>query len=757
MEIFVNNEASIKRRHLLQFGTVGGLGLLLAGQSNVFAADSQDSAALPITDMGSGIEIFTMMSSVMVGDTVYLATRNVEPMQVVGFHLPTRTVTSVTDVFGESTQALAVDPTGGYIYGCVRVGGGIDSRLFRIDLTAPGRPMEPLADVVDLEPFTMAISPDGVVFIGGRESGPKVRQYDPATGLLSTLALPDPQGQYGRSLLATEDTVFFGLRARHPDTGAAVAGLYSIDRTTGAHTSILPAELAKTSEIRDITLVEDKLVVVNGSIGAILDAADPVQYKVLRSPINMGKLPREMNGLLYFAGASGVVEHDPVTGKYRQANDPRIDLGAVWGLFPYQSKLVVVSAFGLVMEIDPATSETVVHDLIELGAPVGAHLAMSIAVGGGSVYVGGTNAIARHNLGTGEVENIIGTDEAKDMLLVNEVLYTAQYSGKGIMAFDPANPAKGLHHLAALPQNQNRPHDVLWDPVRARLYFGSGSDANVYGALTVFDPATASIESFHADPFGDKQQVRTLAQQGSTLFLGGEAVGRSQVLAWDLATQSELWRHSLASAPDAVCGLVVESGRLYILGFKGRLHVVDIATRQEVHSSMFPQLMRNWGSLTVIDGAVYAVTSNAFFRINKDTFVPEVLVADLDAEWYGVPRIAVDENNRVYAIKGRNLIRIDGVGTPKLEVRVNPRCIAGKVALQVAVKNKRAVPVNVRMETAYGTKSFTAVQPGSSAFHAFSTRLKDLPAGNVQVYSTPSSDAGQSGTTTVPYDTTSCS
>lgn len=751
----MNNDVSLKRRHLLQLGGIGGLGLLTAGTGSALAAEVQAASGLTVTDLGPGIEIFTMMSSVMVGDTVYLATRNIEPMKVVGFHLPTRKVTSVTEVFGETTQALAADPTGQYIYGCARVG-GIDSRLFRIDLDAPGRPMEPLAEVVDLEPFTMAISPDGVVFMGGRETGPKVRQYDPATGVLSTLALPDPTGQYGRSLLATDTTVYFGLRARHPDTSAAVAGLYSIDRATGTATNILPAELAKTNEIRDITQVGGQLVLVNGSIGAIMEMADPAAYKVLRSPINMGKLPVEMNGRLYFAGGPGVVEYNPAAETFRGVNDPGIALGAVWGLFPFHGKLVVVSAFGLVVEIDPVTSASEVHDLIDAGAPVGAQLAMSIAVGGGSVYVGGTNAVARHELSSGQVRNVIGTDEAKDMLLVNGILYTAQYSGKGIMAYDPNGSKDELHQLAVLPESQNRPHDVLWDPTRARLYFGSGSDANVYGALTVFNPATNAIESFHANPFGDKQQVRTIAQQGSTLFLGGEAVGRSQVLAWDLDSRKELWRVAFGDAPDAVCGLVVNDGLLYALGYKGKLNVIDIAARQVIRTSRHPDLMPNWGSLSVINGTVHGITSAALFRVPGPGIAPEVLLDGLAADWYGVPRLAVDPDGPVYAIKGRNLVRITGLGGPRIEVSVAPRCLGGKVALQVTVHNREGVPVDVGIETDFGNRSMSGVLPGKSAFHTFTTRSKDTTAGTVNVHVNHTGDDARSGTTTVAYGTSSC-
>lgn len=754
----VRTDGALKRRQLLQLGGLGGLAMLFATPGGASASGSVVPPEVTIQDLGAGINNFTMMASVISGDTVYLATRNVEPMKVVGFHLPTRTVTSVTDTLGETTQAMAVDPSGRYIYICARVK-GIDSKLFRIDLSTPNKTMEILADVVDLEPFTMTISPDGVVFMGGRESGPKVRQYDPATGVLSTLALPDPAAQYGRSLIATETTVYFGLRARNPETGAAAAGFYSIDRATGVAKNILPPELAKTSEIRDIIRVGGQLVLVNGSIGAIMDLADTSSYKLLRAPLNMGKLPCELNGKIYFAGSAGIAEYDPATNKYQSVIDPSNELGAVWGLFAYNGKLQIVSAFGLIMELDPETQKSSVYDLLQLGAPVSAQLAMSIAYGDGSVYVGGTNAIAKHDLATGEVRNIIGTDEAKDMVMVNGVLYTAQYSGKGIMAYDPADEAKGLHLLAPLPDNQNRPHDVLWDAERERLYFGSGSDAKVYGALTVFNPATATIESFHPNPFGDNQQIRTIARQGSTLFLGGEAEGRSQVMAWDLTTSQELWRVSFATGPDAICGLVVHDDLVYALGYRGWLNVIAIASRSVVSSALYPSLMPNWGSLNVIDGNVYGVSSSSVFRIDPTSHEAQALVEGLAADWYGVPRMAAGADGEVYAIKGRQLVRIHGIGTSEpdyVEAHVRTRCLGRKVSVETTVRNLDSKPRTITVESIFGARTFHNVQPGKSASHGFNTHQEVVTAGQVRVRSHRTWRNDAAAESFVYYGTESC-
>ncbi|MFS0910561.1 hypothetical protein AB3M89_02135 [Microbacterium sp. 179-I 3D2 NHS] len=649
------------RRQVLAAGLVAGATLPLLGGSGALAAPAP---RVGVTDLGPGVQTFTMMSSAMADGTIYMSTRNVEPMKVVGYHVATRSITSVTDVFGESTQAMAVEPTGRYLYGCVRINFGDNvtpvSRLLRIDLTASGRPMEPLVEIDGLIPFAMSIAPDGTVYFAGRQKAPRLYAYTPSTGALSEVVTPDPDAQYGRSLLATDDAVYFGLRGTNPSTGAAAARLYRVERATGAATSILPAELARTSEIRDMLLHEGTLVLVNGSVGALVDEADPSTYTVLRSPLNLGKLPVPLNGRYYFAGSRGVAEYDPVARTYRSISAPDADYGGIWGLFPSDGRLLVVSAYGLVFELDPATLASEAVDLVALGAPVGTQLAMSVATAAGSVYVGGTNAIGRHDLATGAVRNINASGEAKDIVALPDRVYTGQYSGWGVMGYSPGGP-DALTLLAALPAAQNRPHDLLWDAERGRLYVGSGSDANVFGALSVFDPATGTIEYALEDPFGDgRQQVRCLARREGVLFLGGESTAGAQVMAWDIGTRSELWRVSLDPAPSAVCGLAIHGHTLYALGHSGSLTVIDLrgASGRVVRTTLHPALVPDWGSLTVRGGKVYGVSKAAFFRIDHRTHVPLVLVDGLGAEWYGVPRVAVAEDDSFYGIRQRNLVRI---------------------------------------------------------------------------------------------------
>jgi hypothetical protein len=59
------------------------------------------------------------------------------------------------------------------------------------------------------------------------------------------------------------------------------------------------------------------------------------------------------------------------------------------------------------------------------------------------------------------------------------------------------------------------------------------------------------------------------------------------------------------------------------------------------------------------------------------------------------------------------------------------RCIAGKVVLTVQAANGEAVAMAATLTSPFGAKSFTAISPGKSASHAFTTRAGSIPQGTV--------------------------
>lgn len=94
---------------------------------------------------------------------------------------------------------------------------------------------------------------------------------------------------------------------------------------------------------------------------------------------------------------------------------------------------------------------------------------------------------------------------------------------------------------------------------------------------------------------------------------------------------------------------------------------------------------------------------------------------------------------------------------PDLQVSAATRCAAGKAQLTVTALNSESIPVRVEFESAYGTKPFTAVQPGKSAFHAFTTRLGQLEAGDVAVTATFVVDGEPvSSTEVIDYSARNC-
>ncbi|MFD4991280.1 TIM barrel protein [Cellulosimicrobium cellulans] len=76
------------------------------------------------------------------------------------------------------------------------------------------------------------------------------------------------------------------------------------------------------------------------------------------------------------------------------------------------------------------------------------------------------------------------------------------------------------------------------------------------------------------------------------------------------------------------------------------------------------------------------------------------------------------------------------------------RCLAGKAYLAVRALNDEDVPLDITIETPYGSKTFEDVAPGKNAYQSFNARADGIEAGTVSVTAT---DA-EGGTATVTAD-----
>ncbi|HMR49802.1 MAG TPA: Ig-like domain-containing protein [Arachnia sp.] len=107
-------------------------------------------------------------------------------------------------------------------------------------------------------------------------------------------------------------------------------------------------------------------------------------------------------------------------------------------------------------------------------------------------------------------------------------------------------------------------------------------------------------------------------------------------------------------------------------------------------------------------------------------------------------------------IRAQATVRVGegGAAGPEISVAATTRCVAGKVVLAATATNDHDEPLDILVETPYGSKTLAGLAPGKSASAAFSSRLTTVPAGSVEASAT--SDDGTSEVS-ASFGTASCS
>ncbi|MFI7006399.1 PQQ-binding-like beta-propeller repeat protein [Streptomyces sp. NPDC050145] len=668
----MTGSSSMSRRRLIQAG--GALGLAVAGDAGLFSpAHAADGTAptTTVTDLGPGLVQFSLMSGVLVGDTVYIGSRNLKPASVIAFHLPSRKVVAQTDLPAgpePSIQAMAADPTGRWLYiGVLLKGDEGRPNLFRWDLSNTGKPAVALGRTEDRDIRDLAVAPDGTVYaVGGIPTKPPVLwEYDPAKGTVTDLGTPDPGATLARAVAATDTTVFFGAGSVLSGGGAASkASLYAYDRAKKTFTNVVPRELEKDPSLREIAVLGRQLVV--GTSGAaepakfaVLDLDDLSSYTVLPSNGTTVKTFATDGNRIYYATDKGVQFYDPEEKKVGALEFDGPDLGEIWGIDHRDGQLIVVSAYGFVAEIDLVARTSRISDLGEAGAPARPQAGMGVAAGGGHVYVGGTGAIARHSLRGGEPLNLRAPGEAKDLEVIEGSVYTGQYNAQGIWRYSPAS-GQGPEQVAAFPSVQNRPLDVSWDPLNQLLLVGVQSDTEGGGALWTYSPRTGKSVSY-LDPIDEQQHVRAVAHRDGVAYLGGDNAlrtgPRATVVAVDPLDGTERWR--LETHQDAgIAALAVQGHHLYGVTTKGGQFVIDLRTRKVVFTADISKVCKGFAALVTNRGAVYGVSDTTLFRFHPRTFAVTTVIAGINGAWYSGPHLNADDG-LIYTLREHNLVAVD--------------------------------------------------------------------------------------------------
>ncbi|WP_026547887.1 PQQ-binding-like beta-propeller repeat protein [Paenarthrobacter nicotinovorans] len=666
-------KSNISRRSVLQVGGAASLAAaigLAAGQpASASTYLGSKPKATEILDLGPAVVQFSLMSGLLVGDTLYIGSRNLDPVRIIAFHVPTGKVIGQTELTnGHSIQTLAADASGRYLYaGVLQKSTGVLPNLFRWDLNSLATKATAIGRIGDRDVRDLSVAPNGRLYIvgGGSPTAPALWEFDPATSQISSLGIPDPGATLARAVAATDSTIFFGAGSTlNGGSGASRACLFAYDRATKTFTNVTPAEMLKDPSIRDLGIVGDKLMVSsagsleNSKIAAV-NLSNPTTYVQALSEGKTAKNFAAIGDKVYFANETGLVAYSLSANAISAVPYQGPSLGEIWGVDAKGGKLLVTSGYGFVAEIDPATGSTKTTDLGEAGAPSDPQSVMGIAAGAGYVYVGGNGVIARRSLRTGQVNNMSAPGEAKDAIVVDGALYTGQYSGQGIWSYDPRN-GKPITQVADFPKEQNRPLDVCWDETNNLVLVVTQADTEGGGSLWTYDPRTGK-KGFFVNPVDEVQLVRAVASRDGVAYLGGglpDLGGQGTVVAFDPVNGRELWRID-PGQNSGVAALAVQGKYLYGVSRKGSVFVIDLPQRKVVHQADITSVSYGFAALVTNRGAVYGVSNTHVFRFDPKTFEVATVVADIDGAWYSGSHINNDEDGYLYTMRGRNLVRIN--------------------------------------------------------------------------------------------------
>ncbi|MGV2983334.1 hypothetical protein ACNPNP_06440 [Microbacterium sp. AGC85] len=621
-----------------------------------------------VTELGSGIEQYSLMSGVLFEGVSYIGSRNLEPTGVIAFDVASASVMHTTTLGnGHSIQALAVDPVNRLLYiGVLQKEAGPDN-LYRWDLSDPTSPARAIGRTGDRDVRDLAVSPDGTLFAvgGGGTGAPALWQYSPVTGVVTSLGVPDAKVTLARAVAATDQTVYFGAGSTlGGGSGTSRAALYAYDRASGTHSDITPVEMTNDPSIRELAVDGERLLVSTAASAessklAAVALADHSSYELVTSIGKTAKNFAVLGGAVHCANETGIVRWVPGTSNVDQL-PLGIDLGEIWGLDAHADGLVAVSGYGFVADFELDGAVRGEYDLGLAGAPVSAQTCMGIAVGAGFAYVGGNGGIARHDLTTGEAVNLRAPGEAKDAEVVDGVLYTGQYSSQGIWSYDPAS-GDPIHRVASFPSEQNRPLDTHWDESNRLLLVAAQADTEGGGSLWTYDPATGA--STHAiNPIDDVQLVRAVVSVDGVAYLGGDNAQktgpRGTIVAWDPIAHKELWRIETA-LPNGIAALASHGRHLFALTLGGGLVVIDRPRREIVHTADLRTISPGFAAMKAARGVIYAVSDTTLFRIHPRTFEVTEVVPAINGGWYSGPHLNVDEDGAIYTLRGRMLVRVD--------------------------------------------------------------------------------------------------
>jgi chondroitin AC lyase len=148
------------------------------------------------------------------------------------------------------------------------------------------------------------------------------------------------------------------------------------------------------------------------------------------------------------------------------------------------------------------------------------------------------------------------------------------------------------------------------------------------------------------------------------------------------------------------------------------------------------------GDTRALEDAIGQVHGLDSMEYTLETWTPVLAALQTAKRLLKTPGAAQDLIDRAAADVRGALAAAQLVDTSRLDVSgsVEPKMLGGKVYLSVAATNGGSVPVTIVIANAYGSKTYTAVQPGKTVSVSLNTRASSIPAGETTITATGTID-----------------
>jgi streptogramin lyase len=482
------------------------------------------------------------------------------------------------------------------------------------EFTDMGRPSETEQYI-----WQLAVGPDRKLY-GCTYPSAKLVRFDPATGRGEDLGRMDPTEQYARTIAAGDDGfVYTGI-------GFSKAHLVAYEIATGRHRDILPERLQVTGGAAVHRGEDGQVYAQAGRQHFRLEGGEPIPIRA--ADVRPAVTHRLKDGRLITQAGNGVVRvQDPTTGAemrfpYRYAGKEidvfRIGMGPDGRL--YGSTAMPIHFF----QVHPAS-----NTLNEMGE-----------MGGGEFYA---------------------------FLRYGDYLLGAAYSGRSpLMVYDPRKPfepgrAAGANPLLVEYGGQVaswRPQAMIAGP-DGRIYLGAVAGYGMLGGpLTVWDPATNQVESFHH--LVKNQSVVSLAAADGLIVGGTTVIGgggshptekEAKLFVWDPSTKRTLLETVPVPGATQIDNLItVPGGTIYGMAANKTLFVFDPRTRQVIQTMPLPFTAATGNTYNSValgpDGNIWGVTGDGIFTIDPRRNTARLVARSPEPITAG---FALEGNNLYYA------------------------------------------------------------------------------------------------------------